>query len=115
MDFLKELRYTLEAALAVAKDVAETAVQKSKETASVAKLRLEIARRNREMIQEFTELGIRTYELLKADQGESIPDDPRIRSAIDHIDELKRTIDALEEQIRQEKKESEGEHAEEAA
>ncbi len=115
MDFLKDLRYTLEAALAVAKDVAETAVQKSRETASVAKLRLEIARLNRQMIQEFTELGIRTYELLKTDQGEAVPDDPRIRSAIDHIDELKGRIEELEEQIRREKRATEGEHTEEAS
>ncbi len=113
MDFLKELRYTLEAALAVAKDVAETAVQKSRETATVAKLRLEIARLNREMIQEFTEIGIRTYELLKNDQGEEIPEDPAIRSAIDHIDELKQRIEELEQQIRAEKKESE--HGKESA
>ncbi len=115
MDFLKELRYTLEAALAVAKDVAETAVQKSKETASVAKLRLEIARLNREMIQEFTEIGIRTYELLKTDQGDAIPEDPSIRGAINHIDELKQKIEALEDEIRREKGTAEGEHREASA
>ena len=110
MDFLKELRYTLEAALAVAKDVAETAVQKSKETATVARYRLEIARLNRQLIQEFTEIGIRTYELLKSDQGNAIAEDDRIRSAMDHIEELKAKIAELEELIRAEKSnEAEGE------
>lgn len=104
MEFFETIRTTLETILNVARETAETAAKKSKETAKVIRLKLEIEQYRRQMVRYITDLGTRVYELSHSEEKQDVFEDERVKELIELIDDMKRTIEELESKLEQEKR-----------
>ena len=55
----------------------------------------------RELSKEFTDLGGRTYQLLKRDQGDDLPSDATIRHHMGRLEELETRLEEKEQEIQE--------------
>jgi len=104
MEFFETIRTTLETILNVARETAETAAKKSKETAKVIRIKLEIEQYRRQMVRYITDLGTRVYELSHSEEKPNIYEDERVKELLELIDDMKGTIEELESRLEQEKR-----------
>lgn len=104
MDFFESIRATLETILNVARETAEAAAKKSKETAKVIRLKLEIEQYRRQMVRYITDLGTKVYELSQSGEEPNIFQDERVKELLELIDDMKGTIEELESKLEKEKR-----------
>lgn len=104
MELFENIRSTLEMILNVAKETAETAAKKSKETAHVIRLKLEIEQYRRQMVRYITDLGTRIYELSQEAEKPNPFEDERVQELLGLIENMRDTIEELEKRLSQEKR-----------
>ena len=76
-----------------------TASDKAVEGVNLGVKKLDEVTLRRELSKEFTDLGGRTYQLLKLDQGEDLPQDATILHHMNRLLELERRLEEKEQEI----------------
>lgn len=80
-------------------EVYTTASGKAVEGVNLGVKKLDEANIRRELSREFTNLGGRAYQLLKADRGDALEDDAAIRHHMQRLAELETRLEEKEREI----------------
>jgi hypothetical protein len=92
------------------RDGATMSIEKIEEYTKIGKLKIDELAAKRKMERNFTDIGERSYELIKDSKPAQIADDVAVKKAIANVDVLKDELISIQEKIKQISDEAKAKH-----